>query len=180
MSLTTHGCPKDLQRDVHAALRRVTGHGTTARAARHALGSFVVAGLMILAVHQPVIWLLHRTELVPWHAFEVTPTGPLGVPVVVNAVFWGAMWGPVINALRGMHARAPTRHLLAGVGVGILTTIVGGILLRYGHGVAIPSEKRVAAACASVLINATWAGVTSLLIERWITPDSAHSSVPDS
>ena len=157
----------------------MTDHGTRVHVARHALGSVVAAGLMIIAVHQPLIWLLHRSGLVPWHAFDATPTGPFGVPAVVNAVFWGAMWGPVISALCGLRSRSAIRHLRAGMGVGVLTTLVGGILLRFGHGVPIAANERVAAVVASVLINATWAWMTSLLIERWLTPQIMHYPEPD-
>ena len=119
---------------------------------------------MIPVVHQPLVWAMHRLGAAPWRAFDMSPVAPFGVPTVVNAIFWGALWGPVI-LWAGTPADGRTRrHLRAAIVTASLTMLVGAMLVRIGRGQPVPVAQRVTAVPAGLLINALWAGATSLLL----------------
>jgi hypothetical protein len=130
--------------------------------------AIAAAGLAIVLVHQPLLWLLHRVSLAPWPAFDLSPRPPLGVPALVTAVFWGALWGPVIDWLgQGHQVR---RHARAAVGAAVLTTLVGAVLTANGLALPVPPEDAASALAASLAINGGWGAATSMLC----TPISAR------
>ena len=63
---------------------------------------FIAAAISVLIVHQTIIFVLGRygmTRSVPW---TMTPIGygPLPwLPLIVNSVFWGGLWGVVFALL---------------------------------------------------------------------------------
>jgi hypothetical protein len=57
------------------------------------LWSFLVGSLAMLTFHQAGVGLLHSAGLFPVPPFQLQPTGPLGVPAVVNGAFWSGLWG---------------------------------------------------------------------------------------
>ena len=132
---------------------------------RRLLGSVAAAGVMILLVHQPLVWVLHANGVVPWLGFDRTPIGPFGVPSVVNAVFWGALWGPVIErAGRGTRRS----HLRAAIAGAAMTTLVGGVLLAMGHGAPLNRSAYPMLTFWSLLINGCWSCATSIAIGRLV------------
>ena len=68
--------------------------GTLGRAA---LG-FVAAAISVVVVHQTIIYILGTygmTRSVPWN-LQPLGYGPVAkMPVLVNSMFWGGMWGVV-------------------------------------------------------------------------------------
>jgi hypothetical protein len=119
------------------------------------------AGLAIVLVHQPLVWLLHRVSLAPWPAFDLSPRPPFGVPALLSAVFWGALWGPVIDWLGQGHQQR--RHARAAVGAAVLTTLIGAALTASGRAIPIPPEDAVSALAASLAINGGWGAAASML-----------------
>jgi hypothetical protein len=65
----------------------------------------IIAGLAagaigILIGHQIVIVLLGLVKVIPaGGAYSLAATGPLAVPRVVNAMFWGGLWGGLMALL---------------------------------------------------------------------------------
>ncbi len=125
----------------------------------------LVAGVMILAVHQPLVWLLHRASVTPWRGFDLTPIAPFRLPALVSAVFWGAIWGPIIAWL-GRRNGLPLRHVYAAICTAVLTTVVGIVLVASGHGQRIAAASAGTAIAASLLVNGIWSFATSVAIAR--------------
>ena len=124
---------------------------------------------MIVVVHQPLLWVLHRANLVPWHGFDFSPLPPFGVPAMANAVFWGALWGPVIEILG--RRQSGRRHAVAAAGTALLTTAVGAALVATGHQPPMRTLAPTAAIAWSIAVNGGWAGATSLLLS-WRAADT--------
>jgi len=86
----------------------------------NALFGFVVGGLAVLTFHQATLGLLHGFGLVANPPFRMAGTGPLGIPAVFNAAFWGGIWGiaivPLAERLRGGRARVMAALLLGAIG----------------------------------------------------------------
>ena len=128
---------------------------------RRLVRAIAAAALAVMLVHQPLVWVLQRLSLAPWHAFDLTPLPPLGVPALASAIFWGALWGPVIEWLgRGARER---RHRRAAVGAAVLTTVVGAALTASGAAQPVPATDAVSAIAASLAINGSWGAATSML-----------------
>ncbi|MDD4976064.1 MAG: hypothetical protein PHY93_17040 [Bacteriovorax sp.] len=46
-----------------------------------------------LIFHQGLFLILNKTGLVPFPAYNLTPTAPFGVPNVISLSFFGGIWG---------------------------------------------------------------------------------------
>jgi hypothetical protein len=126
------------------------------------LRQMMVAGALVLLVHQPLVWLLHALGVVPWQAFDRAPIAPFGVPAVLNAMFWGALWAPLIGWLYRRTPRPLPPHAFAACVTAMLTLGVGAVLVRLGRGAALPPDTRLKALAGGLLINAVWAGLCSM------------------
>ena len=69
-------------------MRSVIGTNPVTRAA----AAFLVGGLAVLVVHQPVVGLLHLLGSTPITPYSLRATPPWGVPVFLSLTFWGGMW----------------------------------------------------------------------------------------
>jgi hypothetical protein len=56
------------------------------------VAAFVVGGLAVLVVHQPVVALLHALGSTPITPYSLRPTRPWGIPVFLSLTFWGGIW----------------------------------------------------------------------------------------
>ncbi len=137
--------------------------------------SMAIAGAMILAVHQPLVWLLHWLSLTPWRGFDLAPVGPWRVPAAVSAVFWGSLWGPIIVRL-SRFAQSRRRHAYAALGTAVLTTLAGGALMLLGRGDRIPASHAVTAVAASLLINGVWSLTTSIAVAKIESRSDVHTT----
>jgi hypothetical protein len=63
---------------------------------------FVAAAISVLAIHQVIVGLANKLGLWPGQPYSTAPIGPLGVPTIVNSIFWGGLWG-VVYALFNQH-----------------------------------------------------------------------------
>lgn len=57
---------------------------------------FVAGFAATLLFHQGLIALLHAGGMIPFGAWSMASTWPLGVPKVISLAFWGGVWGVVI------------------------------------------------------------------------------------
>jgi hypothetical protein len=57
-----------------------------------AAAAFVVGGLAVLVVHQPVVAVLHALGSTPIAAYSLRATRPWGIPVFLSLSFWGGIW----------------------------------------------------------------------------------------
>jgi hypothetical protein len=131
------------------------------------LSAGVAAAVAIILVHQPLIWILKSVGIVTWRAFDFTPLAPFGVPAIVSACLWGAVWGPLIVAVGSRDADKQSHHLRAAIIGAMLTSAVGAALIALGRGAHITGMSAPTALLASLVINGVWSGATSVAGE-WI------------
>ena len=60
------------------------------------LRAFVAGFLATLIFHQGLVLVLHVLGVLPFGAWDMSPTEPLGVPKVISLAFWGGIWGIVL------------------------------------------------------------------------------------
>jgi hypothetical protein len=99
------------------------------------LYGFVAGALSVIVFHQGmvlVLWLLGYAQNVPWNVRGTVP--PFGVPVLLNQMFWGGLWGIGYAALGHWIPVAPIA--LRGAVYGLL----GPFLL--GGGILVPLIRR--------------------------------------
>lgn len=88
------------------------------RARRAGIG-FVAGALAVLIFHQGMYYILGQAGLVqnaPWRLSPLVP--PLGIPWLINQMFWGGVWG-VIYALL-FEPMVPLPFWAAGLVFGVL------------------------------------------------------------
>ncbi len=54
---------------------------------------FAAAALVVLTVNQVIIFALDFIGFIERRAWSITPSPPWGVPTLLNAMFWGGLWG---------------------------------------------------------------------------------------
>jgi hypothetical protein len=74
-------------------MRSIISANLFARAA----AAFVVGGLAVLVVHQPVVAVLHALGSAPITAYSLRATRPWGTPVFLSLTFWGGIWAIAIT-----------------------------------------------------------------------------------
>jgi hypothetical protein len=103
--------------------------------ARTAVLGFVAGAISVLVFHQGMVLILHLMKQVPnfpWNTATFRG-GPFPIPVIVNQMFWGGLWGVGFAAFAGL---IPVAHnVLRGVVYGLL----GPALL--GNGILVPLFK---------------------------------------
>lgn len=123
------------------------------------LKSFVAGFLATLVFHQGLVALLHAAGIVPFAAFNLAPTEPLGVPKVLSLAFWGGLWGIVlwllVRRLRGI------RRWLLALAIGAVGPTAVALLLVFPlKGV----DVRPAMVPIGLLLNGAWGLGTLLLV----------------
>ncbi len=63
-----------------------------------ALG-FLAAAIAVVTVHQALLLVSNLIGLENRPPWATDPVGPLGVPRIVNAMFWGGLWGALLALL---------------------------------------------------------------------------------
>lgn len=96
---------------------------------------FVAGALSVLVFHQGmvlILWLLGQTPNFPWNIRGSVP--PLGIPPIVNQMFWGGLWGVGFAAIGHLIPIANTAAR------GAVYGLAGPFLL--GGGLLVPLIKR--------------------------------------
>jgi hypothetical protein len=102
------------------------------RSATDLLLGFIAAALAVVTAHQLIILILTQIGLIkgsPW-SFAAVP--PLGVPQIINGMFWGGLWG-VLYAL--IHERLP------GGATWIKGLIYGLLIVVFSNWLLLPFIK---------------------------------------
>ena len=60
-----------------------------------AILGLIAAVVAVLTVHEATVAVLHRIGCTSARAYNMDPVKPLGVPTILNRVFWGGVWGVV-------------------------------------------------------------------------------------
>ena len=132
---------------------------------RLALG-FVAGFLAVPLGHQIMLLLLHGigfTHFAPWN---LAPTPPFGVPVLLSQAFWGGVWGIVLALIEPRLPRNPAAYwisvaLFGGV---VLTAVYVAVVLPI-KGPPPNPEPPVIGLTMGFLVNAAWGVVAALLLK---------------
>jgi hypothetical protein len=101
---------------------------------RSLLLGFIAGALSVLVFHQGMVFILYLLKLTPNAPWNLaTMRGPFPLPILVNQMFWGGLWGIGFAALAGMIPVA--NNILRGVIYGLL----GPYLL--GNAILVPLIK---------------------------------------
>jgi hypothetical protein len=103
---------------------------------RNALLGFVAGALAVLVFHQGMVLILHLMKQVPNFPWNMSTFrgGPIPIPVIVNQMFWGGLWGIGFAVLGGL---IPIAHnILRGVVYGLLSSFL------LGNGILVPFFKK--------------------------------------
>jgi hypothetical protein len=135
-------------------------------AMRNTLADVSAGVITILCVHQPLILLLQRAGLVTWQAFNGDRVAPFGIPALLSACLWGAVWTLFLSrATRGL--TGTPRYLRAATLGGVLTTVIGALLIALGRGTPMTGMSPAVAAVCSLCVNGVWSGAASRTAARF-------------
>jgi hypothetical protein len=101
---------------------------------KRAIIGFAVGAAAVVVFHQSMVLLLHLMGYTPNFPWSFRPVGPLGVPALVNQMFWGGLWG---IGFAFMASRIPVGNWLAR---GALFGWLGPFVL--GNGFLVPLFRR--------------------------------------
>jgi hypothetical protein len=125
------------------------------------MASFVVpflAGfLAVLIFHQGVWAMFAAAGKTPAPAWSMAKSGPLGVPAVINAAFWGGVWGVVMALVvlpwtQGTLGYWPACILVGGA----LTSLVALLVVFPAKGLKFAAGWNPAIWLFAFLVNAAW------------------------
>lgn len=120
---------------------------------KRVLAGFVIGFVAVLTFHQATVGILNAYGVFPAPPFRLTPTGPLGVPAVFNAAFWGGIWGIVILLLTDTLRRNGQR-LIAAILIGAVgTTAVAWFVVAPLKGLPVAQGWNYAAMWRAPLVN---------------------------
>jgi hypothetical protein len=120
---------------------------------RRLLAGFVLGVIAVLTFHQAAIGLMNAYGLIPNPPFRMQMVGPLGIPAVFNAAFWGGIWGIAIFFLTGKLRSEGLRILTALVIGAVGATAVGWFVVAPLKGLPMAQGWNVAAMWRAPLIN---------------------------
>jgi len=122
------------------------------------LKSFIAGILATLVFHQGLVAILHAVGLVPFAAWNMAPTEPLGVPSVLSLAFWGGIWGIVLWLL--IRRSRGTRRWLLALAIGAIGPTAVALLVVFPlKGISVS----LAMVPFGLLLNGAW-GVGTLLL----------------
>lgn len=84
------------------------------------LTGFVAGGLAVLVAHQVTVLVLSSAGMVQATPYSMTPVGPLGVPTIVNSVFWGGLWGALFGLIAYRRSPGLGSLVVSGIAFGLL------------------------------------------------------------
>ena len=94
---------------------------------------FIAAAIAVATVHQAIVWALGpglgQINWLPAQAiaWPTAKFGPLGVPLLVNSMFWGGLWGALFGLI---HDKLPGGSaLVKGLIYGLLIIVFSNWLL---------------------------------------------------
>ncbi|MGI3131537.1 hypothetical protein ACRSLK_14200 [Halopseudomonas pachastrellae] len=131
---------------------------------RNGFLAFVAGFLAVFCFHQPALALLHGLGVVPFPAFALTATEPLGVPAVVSSAFWGGVWGLVlVVALSRMDKQ--WLWLKAALFGGVALTLVALLVVFPLKGYGLDWQQFAPRFAIGFILNALW-GIGTLVFLR--------------
>lgn len=137
-----------------------------------ALLGFLAAALSVLTFHQGMWGLLYLAGWMARPPYPLNPSGPLGVPLLLNFCFWAGLYGMVYGLALPRLVRMP--GWLSGLLLGLLAALVGWFVVAPLKGQPVAGGFDPTRMLISVLINGIW-GVGVGIILSMLLPKAAQS-----
>ena len=135
---------------------------------------FLAAVLAVLTFHQGLWGLLYLVSWMPRPPYPLTPSGPLGVPLLLNFCFWAGLYGVAYALVLPRLPRMP--GWLSGLGLGLLAALVGWFVVAPLKGQPLAGGFDPMRMLISVLINGFW-GIGVGIILPMLLPKAAQSQL---
>lgn len=120
------------------------------------LRAFIAGFLATLSFHQGLVLVLHVLGVLPFGAWDMSPTEPLGVPKVISLAFWGGVWG-IVYALVDRRFPAGGNYWVAAFVFGaILPSLVALLVVVPLKGGPVGGGGSPALLLTAVLVNGAW------------------------
>jgi MFS-type transporter involved in bile tolerance (Atg22 family) len=120
------------------------------------VAAFIAGFLAVLVFHQGVWAIFAAAGKTPAPAWDMTATGPLKVPQVISAAFWGGLWGVVLALLLPTLSRQigywPTCIIVGS----LLTSLVALLIIFPMKGRKFAAGWNPAIWIFALLVNAAW------------------------
>ena len=126
---------------------------------------FVAGFLAVLVFHQGVWAMFAAAGKTPAPAWAMTRQGPLHVPAVINAAFWGGLWG-IVMAWVVLPALQPSLgYWVTNIAIGgLLTSLVALLVVFPLKGRPFAAGWNPAIWIFALLVNAAWGFGLGLLL----------------
>ena len=125
---------------------------------------FLAGFIAVLIFHQGVWAIFAAAGKTPRPAWDMARSGPANVPAVLNAAFWGGVWGIVMSTLV-LPAFSPTLYwpicILLG---GLLTSLVALLVVFPAKGMKFAAGWNPAIWIFALLVNCAWGFGFGLLL----------------
>jgi hypothetical protein len=126
---------------------------------------FVAGFLAVLIFHQGVWAMFAAAGKTPSPPWSMARSGPLHMPAVLNASFWGGLWGiamstVILPMMQGTLGYWPTCILLGS----LLTSLVALLIVFPAKGMKFAAGWNPAIWIFALLINAAWGFGFGLLL----------------
>jgi hypothetical protein len=66
---------------------------------RHIVIGFIAGAIAVVTAHQLMLVALTAAGLIKAQAWSMAGVPPFGVPVIVNGMFWGGLWGALFAVI---------------------------------------------------------------------------------
>ncbi len=121
------------------------------------LASFLAGFFAVLIFHQGVWAIFAAAGKTPRPAWDMTRGGPLGVPAVLNAAFWGGIWGIAMTAVVLPAFQSTFGYWVTCIAIGgLLTSLVALLVVFPLKGMKFAAGWNPAVWIFALLVNAAW------------------------
>lgn len=120
-----------------------------------ALAAFLSGFAATILFHQGLFALLHSLGAVPYPAYSMAPTAPLGIPAVLSLAFWGGVWGLILWPLLSRSSGA-TFWLRSIVFAALGPTLVALLVVFPLKGHAFAAGGDIKTWVGALLLNGAW------------------------
>lgn len=125
---------------------------------------FVIAAISVLIFHQGMIFILGQLGLIRATVYGLNAVGPLGVPAIVNQMFWAGLYGVAFGLV---WPRLTLPAWVCGLILGIIASLVGMFVVAPIKGAPAGAGLQAWPMARHLLIHASWGlgvGLFALLL----------------
>lgn len=128
---------------------------------RATITGFIAGFMAVPMFHQLAQGLLYAANIIPIAPFDMTPTSPLGIPLVLSASFWGGIWG-ILFAFTLLRLRGSSYWIWNIIGGAVLLSVVAAFIVSPLKHMGIMWGWSLPHMIFALYVNAFWGLGTAL------------------